>query len=46
MPEKTWSAHWIKNQEFSKAIEKFLNDETKIINKYKKNLEEFSPYKN
>jgi len=46
MPEKTWSAHWIKNQEFSKAIEKFLNDETKIINKYKKNLEEFAPYKN
>ena len=46
MPEKTWSAHYIKNQEFSLAIEKFLNHETEILSKYKKNLEEFAPYKN
>ena len=46
MPEKTWSAHYIKNQEFSLAIEKFLNHETEAVSKYKKNLEEFAPYKN
>ncbi|PPR50401.1 MAG: hypothetical protein CFH15_00500 [Alphaproteobacteria bacterium MarineAlpha5_Bin5] len=46
MPKKIWSAHWIKDQKFSRAIEKFLNDETNIINKYKKNLEDFAPYKN
>ncbi len=46
MPQKTWSAHWIKNNEFRNAIERFLNEESKIIDKYKKNLEDFAPYKN
>ena len=32
LPQKTWSAHWIKEKEFSKAIGKFLDEETKIIN--------------
>ena len=46
LPQKTWSAHWIKNNEFRNAIERFLNEESKIIDKYKKNLEDFAPYKN
>ena len=45
MPKKTWSAHWIKDQEFSKAIENFLNKETKIINLQKESLEQLKPYK-
>ena len=45
MPENTWSLHWIKDQDFSKAINQFLNDELKLQNKHKKNLEEFTPFK-
>ena len=46
LPEKTWSAHWIKEKEFSKAISKFLDEETKMINFHKKDLESLAPYKN
>ena len=45
MPEDTWSLHWIKNQEFSNAINKFLDEEIKLMNGQKKNLEEFAPFK-
>ena len=46
LPEKTWSAHWIKEKDFSKAISKFLDEETKMINFHKKDLEALAPYKN
>ncbi len=45
VPEKTWSIHWIKNKQFSEAIEKFLDQETKQLNIHKENLEQFIPYK-
>ena len=45
LPQKTWSAHWIKEKEFSKAIGKFLDEETKIINFHKEDLEALGPYK-
>jgi len=45
MPSKTWSAHWIKDQQFSRAIKNFLNQESQILNTEKENLEKFSPYK-
>ena len=45
MPSKTWSAHWIKDQQFSMAIKNFLNQESQILNTEKENLEKFSPYK-
>ena len=45
MPENTWSLHWIKDQEFSKAINKFLDEEMELMHKQKKNLEEFTPFK-
>ena len=45
MPENTWSLHWIKDQEFSKAINQFLDEEMKLMNKQKLNLEEFTPFK-
>ena len=46
LPQKTWSAHWIREKEFSKAINKFLNEETKMINYHKEDLETLGPYKN
>ena len=46
MPQKIWSLHWIKNQQFSKAIEQYLDEETKLLNNQKENLEQFAPYKN
>ena len=45
MPEDTWSLHWIKDQQFSKAINQYLDDELRLMNKQKKNLEEFGPFK-
>jgi len=45
MPENTWSLHWIKDQEFSKAINQFLDEEMKLMKKQKQNLEEFTPFK-
>ena len=45
MPENTWSLHWIKDQEFSKAINQFLDEELRLMNNQKKNLEEFAPFK-
>ena len=46
MPKKIWSLHWIKDQQFSKAIEQYLNEETKLLNNQKESLEQFAPYKN
>ena len=46
MPEKTWSLHWIKDQEFSKAINKYLDQEIDLLNKQKLDLEQFAPFKN
>ena len=46
MPENTWSLHWIKDKQFSQAINNFLDEETNLMNKQKNNLEEFTPFKN
>ena len=46
VPTKTWSIHWIKDKEFSRAIEGFLDKEVKIIDNEKQNLEVLTPYKN
>ncbi len=46
VPTKTWSAHWIKDKEFSNAIEAYLNKELKLIENEKDKLDVLSPYKN
>ena len=46
MPENTWSLHWIKDQEFSKAINQYLDQEIKLMHKQKLDLEQFTPFKN
>ena len=43
---KTWSAHWIKDKEFSAAIENFLNKESELIDNERDKLDVLSPYKN
>ena len=45
VPTKTWSAHWIKDKEFSNAIQSFLNKEGQLIENEKNKLEVLSPYK-
>ena len=45
MPEKTWSLHWIKNNEFKNAISQYLDEEINLLNKQKKDLEQFAPFK-
>ena len=45
VPTKTWSAHWIKDKEFSNAIQSFLNKEGQLIESEKNKLEVLSPYK-
>ena len=46
IPTKTWSAHWIKDKEFSNAIENFLNKEVLLVNNEKDKLDTLLPYKN
>ena len=45
MPEKTWSLHWIKNKEFKEAISHYLDEEINLLDKEKKELEQFTPFK-
>ncbi len=45
-PTKTWSTHWIKDQEFSKAIQNFLDKESQLIDNQKEKLEDYLPFKN
>ncbi len=45
-PTKIWSAHWIKDQEFSKAIQNFLDNESQLIDNQKEKLEDYLPFKN
>lgn len=45
LPRETFSAHWIKNIKFKDAINNYLNEEIKIIEKQKKDLEQFVPFK-
>jgi predicted N-acyltransferase len=37
--------HWIKDQQFSKAINDFLNNEQKFLEIQKENLKKFTPFK-
>ncbi len=46
VPTKTWSAHWIKDKEFSNAIENFLDKEGQLIENEKGKLDTLLPYKN
>jgi len=45
LPTPTWSAHWIADPEFNKAIEGFLYHETKEMKQYIEELNTRSPFK-
>ncbi len=45
LPTKTWSLHWIQNEQFSTAIAKFLAQESEHIELYIKDLDKHSPYR-
>jgi uncharacterized protein len=45
LPKETYSAHWIRNEGFSKAIENFLSQEKKEIENEMHYLIEGSPFK-
>ena len=45
LPKETYSLHWIKNNSFKNAINNYLDEETKLIEIQKKDLEKFAPYK-
>jgi len=44
-PVITYSAHWIKNHGFAKAIEQFLEREQKIVQVYKQDAASYLPFK-
>lgn len=45
LPTATWSAHWIADPEFRRAIDDFLRRETLGMQQYIKELGEHSPFK-
>lgn len=44
-PITTYSGHWIKDKQFSKAIEQFLVREQKAMQQYKQNAASYLPFK-
>lgn len=45
LPVKTWSAHWLKQPQFAKAVEDYLRRETGGIEAHMDELNESSPFK-
>jgi len=45
-PSVTYSGHWIKNQQFHKAIDEFLQDEQHRVSRYTDVMHQHSPFKN
>ena len=45
LPSPTYSAHWIANDAFKKAIAHYLDEETRAINGEIKSLNKLSPFK-
>jgi predicted N-acyltransferase len=43
-PTETWSAHWIADPRFRRAIDQYLNDERASIDQYILQVEEHTPY--
>ena len=45
-PVSTWSAHWLAHPEFSSAIERYLDEEGKHVDRYIDAVDAHTPYKN
>ncbi len=44
-PETTWSAHWLAHPEFADAIGRYLDEESRHIDRYMDAVDSHSPYK-
>ena len=44
-PVTTWSAHWLAHPEFANAIERYLDEEGRHIDRYMEAVDEHTPYK-
>ncbi len=44
-PVTTWSAHWLAHPEFADAIERYLDEEGRHIDRYIEAVDEHTPYK-
>ena len=44
-PETTWSAHWLAHPEFADAISKYLEHESRHVERYMEDVDSRSPYK-
>jgi predicted N-acyltransferase len=45
LPVKTWSAHWLGDPRFAAAVKKFLEEETRLVNRHLDELERRAPFK-
>ena len=45
LPAPTWSAHWLADQRFSAAVDRFLRDEREGMLDYMQELAQHSPYR-
>ena len=45
LPVKTWSAHWVSDARFARAIADFVDEETRAVDHYAEALESHSPFK-
>lgn len=45
IPSTTWSAHWLAHPEFSDAIERYLDAESRHVDRYMDAVDDHSPYK-
>jgi predicted N-acyltransferase len=44
-PVETWSAHWLAHPEFANAIERYLDEEGRHIDRYIETVDAHTPYK-
>jgi predicted N-acyltransferase len=45
VPQRTWSAHWLRDPGFTRAVASFVKREQHMIDRYIKALETHSPYR-
>jgi predicted N-acyltransferase len=44
-PQSTWSAHWLAHPQFLSAIENYLEEETRYVDRYIESVDARSPYR-
>ena len=45
-PQSTWSAHWLAHPQFLSAIENYLEEESRYVDRYIESVDARSPYRN